>query len=443
MVFVLYFFSSLGLAPFSLDGGKTLFQPFLSLPPPPIPPLPSSLTFKELTYVACPTPQLIELQRYLSVLDEDDAAASKKVSDMEALVASRKFGEAVDLLVEQGGDLFGSSQASDGMIQNFFHLVVYLAQAAQILPRVLGRIVEVVSASSLGNPVVQLAVLNNVYNTLPEGLELKFDTLVAMVSLAAETDVLPAIKPHLLSFEELVKGAFADVDVGKKRAGLGIAASALSSVGARAEASALRIVLLNSYDGDASSSVSEVESVVVQVVADTLDMDGVYKFDHLLELDAVQAFQNHSNATYALVFQLLSVFVSGFLSEYTSLYDSSADAKNVVDNVLSLSHEKNVNKMRLLSLTSLAGNTEIIPYSLVAGTLQIDDADVEAWGIKINKAKLARVRMDQEKQVMHITRAEQRVFEQSHWELLKGKLEGWRDAVTAMSVVLDENKQQQ
>merc|ERR1711916_209299 len=220
------------------------------------------------------------------------------------------------------------------------------------------------------------------------------------VSLAAETDVLPAIKPHLLSFEELVKGAFADVDVGKKRAGLGIAASALSSVGARAEASALRIVLLNSYDGDASSSVSEVESVVVQVVADTLDMDGVYKFDHLLELDAVQAFQNHSNATYALVFQLLSVFVSGFLSEY----DSSADAKNVVDNVLSLSHEKNVNKMRLLSLTSLAGNTEIIPYSLVAGTLQIDDADVEAWGIKINKAKLARVRMDQEKQVMHITR---------------------------------------
>merc|ERR1711916_217131 len=377
----------------------------------------ATLTFIELSEEE----QLIELQRYLSVLDEDDAAASKKVSDMEALVASREFGEAVDLLVEQGGDLFGSSQASDGMIQNFFHLVVYLAQAAQILPRVLGRIVEVVSASSLGNPVVQLAVL----------------------SLAAETDVLPAIKPHLLSFEELVKGAFADVDVGKKRAGLGIAASALSSVGARAEASALRIVLLNSYDGDASSSVSEVESVVVQVAADTLDMDGVYKFDHLLELDAVQAFQNHSNATYALVFQLLSVFVSGFLSEYTSLYDSSADAKNVVDNVLSLSHEKNVNKMRLLSLTSLAGNTEIIPYSLVAGTLQIDDADVEAWGIKINKAKLARVRMDQEKQVMHITRAEQRVFEQSHWELLKDKLEGWRDAVTAMSVVLDENKQQQ
>merc|ERR1711916_138101 len=65
-------------------------------------------------------------------------------------------------------EIFGSSQASDGMIQNFFHLVVYLAQAAQILPRVLGRIVEVVSASSLGNPVVQLAVLNNVYNTLPE-----------------------------------------------------------------------------------------------------------------------------------------------------------------------------------------------------------------------------------------------------------------------------------
>ncbi|KNC53917.1 eukaryotic translation initiation factor 3 subunit M [Thecamonas trahens ATCC 50062] len=279
-----------------------------------------------------------------------------------------------------------------------------------------------------------------VYNKLPSGLELRFDTLMKMISLALESSKLPLIKPHLLNFGKLVAAAFADVPVAKKRAGLQLAAKALSSVGARADAAELRFMLLDTYDNDDASSVTEVESVVLQVVSEALDMNNVFQFDHLLELKAVAAFATHANPQYVLVHQLLSVFVNGFVTDYTALYDSSAEAKDVVDNMLGLSHERNVEKMRLLSLTSLAANTEIIPYSLVSATLDVAPEDVERWCIKISKAKLARVRMDQASKVIHISRATQRVFEHSHWELLREKLSVWAKATRAMVDVVQNNK---
>lgn len=46
-----------------------------------------------------------------------------------------------------------------------------------------------------------------------------------------------------------------------------------------------------------------------------------------------------------------------------------------------MNHEKNINKMRILNLMSLAENSKEIPFDLLQKKLQIEADDIEAFVI--------------------------------------------------------------
>lgn len=76
-------------------------------------------------------------------------------------------------------------------------------------------------------------------------------------------------------------------------------------------------------------------------------------------------------------FKLFTIFVSGKLSQYIDFYNSH---KGFIAQ-FGMNHEKNINKMRILSLMSLAENSKELPFDLLQKQLQITQDEIESFVI--------------------------------------------------------------
>ena len=65
-----------------------------------------------------------------------------------------------------------------------------------------------------------------------------------------------------------------------------------------------------------------------------------------------------------------------------------------------LSHTDGLKKIRLLSLATLAAENPVLPYSLIATTLDIPQDDVEDWVVIAISAGVLEAKMNELKQVV-------------------------------------------
>jgi hypothetical protein len=75
--------------------------------------------------------------------------------------------------------------------------------------------------------------------------------------------------------------------------------------------------------------------------------------------------------------KLFNTFVSGKLQQYLEFYN--AHKSFVAQN--EMNHEKNINKMRILSLMSLAETSKELPFELLQKQLQITPDEIESFVI--------------------------------------------------------------
>lgn len=92
----------------------------------------------------------------------------------------------------------------------------------------------------------------------------------------------------------------------------------------------------------------------------------------------------------------------------------------------SLDEAECTKNMSLLSLVSLAGEHEEIPYSAIASTLDISEDQVEKWVILGVSSGLMEAKMDQLSKVVIVERCVVRQFGRKEWEALKVRLDKWK-----------------
>lgn len=115
----------------------------------------------------------------------------------------------------------------------------------------------------------------------------------------------------------------------------------------------------------------------------------VFQLDQLLELPVTRHLE--TSAQHAPLLRLLRIFAHEDLQAFFAFqaaHPGFLEARG-------LAPEECLKKIRLLTLASLASQQRQLPYALVANTLQIDEADVEAWVVSAIAAKLIDARMDQ------------------------------------------------
>jgi translation initiation factor 3 subunit M len=142
----------------------------------------------------------------------------------------------------------------------------------------------------------------------------------------------------------------------------------------------------------------------------------------LLHLPAVKALQKSPST--APLYDLLKIIHEGKLQDYRDF--TAMPDKSGVFASFQLNEAECTKNMSLLSLVSLAGEHEEIPYSAIASTLEIPEEQVEKWVILGVSSGLMEAKMDQLSKVVIVERCVVRQFGPKEWEALKVRLDKWK-----------------
>lgn len=149
----------------------------------------------------------------------------------------------------------------------------------------------------------------------------------------------------------------------------------------------------------------------------------------MLDTPAIKALASHAKE----LFGLLEVFQEGKLEDYRAFPN-----KDAVLAKYGLNEEECTRHMRILSLCSLAAETEEVPYDVVAKTLDVSPDEVESWVIAAVSSGLLSAKMDQIQQKIMVERSVVRKFDLDQWKALQSQLHLWK---TNLKGILDALQQ--
>lgn len=179
------------------------------------------------------------------------------------------------------------------------------------------------------------------------------------------------------------------------------------------EAAKVMVELLGSYtDDNASQARVDAHKCIVRALKDPK----TFLLDHLLALKPVKFLEGE------LIHDLLTIFVSAKLSSYVKFYQNN---KDFIDS-LGLSHEQNMEKMRLLTFMGMAVENKEILFDTMQQELQLGADDVEAFVIDAVKTKMVYCKIDQTNKKVVVSHSTHRTFGKQQWQQLYDILNSWK-----------------
>jgi len=173
------------------------------------------------------------------------------------------------------------------------------------------------------------------------------------------------------------------------------------------------VELLKTYTEDTASSARDDAH---KCITSALQDPQTFLLDHLLSLKPVKFLEGEP------IHDLLTIFVTDTLNIYLQFYENN---KEFIKSI-GLDHDKNMQKMRILSLISLATQNSELTFSQIAEALHIEETGVEEYVIQGVKTKLLAGRMDQTNRKLFITSATHRTFGRTQWQQVRNVLATWR-----------------
>ncbi|RDX57625.1 Eukaryotic translation initiation factor 3 subunit M [Mucuna pruriens] len=369
---------------------------------------------------------------------------SRLCMEAEEFIAMGKWLELASLMITSAELIF--SKVSEKDIESVFTIICNLVTKTENPDEVM-EIVKVITAKIIQQPnekpAMRLKILINLYNLL-ETPYCQFYVYMKLLNLSVDGKVTEYIIPSFKKIDSFLK----DWKIGiPEQRELFLTISNILKENKSMSKDAFKFltnylatfleedahVLSEAKDEAARAIVEFVRAAdIFQVNVDYRGKIPVFGEQHqkhlkssttcdLLFLPAVA--QLEKDAKYALLYQLLKIFLSQRLDAYLDYHS----ANSTLLKSYGLVHEECIAKMRLLSLVDLCiDESGQIPYELIRDTLRINDDEVELWVVRAITAKLIDCKMDQMNQVVVASHPKDRVFGQNQWQELRTKLVTWR-----------------
>lgn len=260
--------------------------------------------------------------------------------------------------------------------------------------------------------VVKLRILSNLFHGLVATSKDRYTVYINLAKCSVSVknlQYLPtnldAVKKHLQTWNSSIE---------ETQALYRLIFEALSQVNDSQNALKFVTELLSTYTKEtASKSRDDAHKCIVYCINDP----NCFVFDSLLLLEPIKYLEGE------LIHNLFTIFVSGRLNQYMEFYENH---KSLITQS-GMDHEKNINKMRILNLMTLAENNKEIPFELLQKQLQIESDDIESFVIDAIRTKCIRCKIDHLAKTVTIMSVSYRTFTKQHWQLLKERLEKWKD----------------
>jgi len=280
---------------------------------------------------------------------------------------------------------------------------------------------------------VRLNLLANLYNSVhPSFGKMRHSVFVSLLEYCTASNQTAKIAKHLGGLEERVK-AWKLSREEQKAFYLQLAGS-LKSYKNGEIAQKFLVTFLSLWE--AKENLAEAAPQAIDVAVNAIQNATTFGCDELLRLPAVAALKTGDDKA-QVVHRLLEIYSREKLEDY----ESFVSGKTKTLEALGLSHDTCVDKLRMLSLASLAADRAEIEYDLIKTTLKLgSDKEVEAWVIKVHREGLVQGKMDQLRRVVVVSHTTARVFNTTDWAELKTRVDGWRQCLTSMSDVIEAAK---
>lgn len=169
------------------------------------------------------------------------------------------------------------------------------------------------------------------------------------------------------------------------------------------------VELLTTYtEENASQAREDANKCIVSAIADP----NTFLMDYLLALKPVKFLEGEP------IHELLTIFVTENLSSYLEFYKTH---ENYITG-LSLSHDANMHKMRLLTFMQMAESRKELPYADLERELQMTPQQVENFVIDVVKTKLVKAHIDQVAGKIIVSCTMHRTFGRAQWQQLRDTL---------------------
>jgi translation initiation factor 3 subunit M len=353
--------------------------------------------------------------------------------EAEGFIATGKWLELTSLMITAAELIF--SKVSEKDVESIFTIICSLVKKTENKDEVM-EIVKVITAKLVQQPnekpAVRLKILINLYNLL-EHPYFQFYVYLKALNLAVDGKVTEYIIPSFKKIDSFLKEW--NIGVAEQRE-LFLAISNVLRENKSLSKDSFKFLTnyLATFSGEDAHVLSEAKEEAVRAIVDFVKAPDLFQCD-ILDLPAVE--QLEKDAKYALLYQLLKIFLTQRLDAYLEFH--TANSTLLKD--YGLVHEECIAKMRLMSLVDLSSDgSGQIPYELIRDTLQINDDEVELWVFKAITAKLIDCKMDQMNQVVVVSHHTDRVFGQHQWQTLRKKLVAWRGNISNVISTIQTTK---
>ncbi|KAM8939801.1 eukaryotic translation initiation factor 3 subunit M isoform 1-T1 [Pelodytes ibericus] len=269
------------------------------------------------------------------------------------------------------------------------------------------------------HPSLRLQLLSNLFHGMDKGTPVRYTVYCALIKVAATCGGIIFIPTDLDQVRKWILEW--DLSTEKKHILLRLLYEALVDCKKSNDdadpfsddAAKVMVELLGSYtDDNASHARVDAHKCIVRALKDPK----TFLLDHLLALKPVKFLEGE------LIHDLLTIFVSAKLSSYVKFYQNN---KDFVDS-LGLSHEQNMEKMRLLTFMGMSVENKEVSFDTIQQELQIGADDVEAFVIDAVKTKMVYCKIDQTQKKVVISHSTHRTFGKQQWQQLYDILNTWK-----------------
>ncbi|XP_062106479.1 uncharacterized protein LOC133817872 [Humulus lupulus] len=353
--------------------------------------------------------------------------------EAQECVAMGRWFDLVSLMLTSAEVIF--TKVSEKDLECIFTVICNIVTKAQSPDEAL-EMAKLISGKITQHPndksALRLKILFNLYNLL-ENPYSQYYVYMKALNLAIDGKVTENVVPSFKKIDSFLKEWNVGI-VDERKLFLAISNVLKENKSSAKDTFKFLTKYLETFSAEDSYTLSEAKEEAVQTIAEFVKAPDMFQCD-LLDMPAVA--QLEKDAKYALVYQLLKIFLTQRLDAYLEFQA----ANSTLLKSYGLVHEDCITKMRLISLVDLGSDESgQIPYSLIKDTLRINEDEVELWVVKAIAAKLMDCKMDQMNQVVIVSRCTDRIFGQHQWQTLKTKLATWRGNVANVISTIQANK---
>uniref|UniRef100_A0A1D1Z6Z0 Eukaryotic translation initiation factor 3 subunit M n=2 Tax=Anthurium amnicola TaxID=1678845 RepID=A0A1D1Z6Z0_9ARAE len=326
-------------------------------------------------------------------------------------------------------------RVSEKDLECIFTVICNLVTRASTLDEAL-EMAKLISAKVVqqpnDKPSLRLKILFNLYNLL-ENPYSKFFVYTKALDLAISGKVTEHVIPTFKKMDSLLNEWKLE-KLDQRSLFLTISNILKDNKSMGKESHSFLIKYLATFSTEDAYAMSEAKEEAVRAIIEFVKAPDMFQCD-LLDMPAVRQLEN--DGTYALVYQLLKIFITQRLDAYLNFHVENS----ILLKSYGLVHEDCITKMRLMTLADLGSrDSGGISYSLIKDSLRITDEEVESWVVKAIIAKLVDCKMDQMNQTVVVSRRTERVFDLSQWKALRSQLGIWRGNIANVIKTIQANR---